>query len=1290
MHKILAIDDKKDNLVTLAALLKNLMPRCEMITAQSGMEGIAKARAELPDVILLDVKMPDMDGFETCRRLKSDVSTKHIPVIMITAIRSDPQSRIKGLEIGADAFLSKPIDEAELVSQVKVALRIMKAEDALRAERNSLEKKVQERTATLRQSEEKYQKLVENISDVIFEIDSQGLVTYASPIVKDTLGYDQGDVIGKNFIDFVHPEDRGLLIERFLELSGGVEYPLNYRMMNKSGAIRWVRTKTRPIMEDGRFAGARGTLIDITDQTRIEEALRESEKLYHSLFENMSNGFAYCQMHFDDNDRPWDFTYLSVNSSFETLTGLRNVAGKKVSEVIPDIREADLELLEIYGRVSKTGKPERFEMFVDSLEMWFWISVYSPKRGYFAAVFDGINERKQAEEVLRSEREKLEMVTQNIGAGLALISKDYQTLWANKVLKQIFGDVEGKTCYLTYNQRTEICPGCGVREVFEKGSEKVVHEQVGNDIEGNTIWSEIIATPIKDKKGNIMAALELVTPITERKQAEEELRRTRDHLKSLISYANAPIIVWDASEKISRFNAAFEHLTGFAADEVVGRSLDILFPKTSKAESLDRIERASSGELWESVEIPILCKDGQTRLALWNSANVYAEDGKTMLATIAQGVDITERKRAEEVLRTERQRFQMLSEHAPFGMVMIDKDGTFTYINPKFKELFGYDLNDVPNGKTWFRKAYSDPINRHNVISDWVNDLKIFNPREKRPRVFTATCKDGSEKIIKFISVQLESGENLMTCEDITEHIRAEEALRESEERFKELYDNAPVGYHEYDAEGRITNVNGTDLEMLGYTREEMIGQPMWKFNVGEDIAREQILAKLAGTLPPGKELERRYRKKDGTTLPVLIENRVIRDEKGRIKGIRCTIQDISERKRAEEEMASLQEQLRQSQKMEAIGHLAGGIAHDFNNLLTIIKGYSQLSLIELKEGDPLKGNIEEIKRATDRASDLIRQLLAFSRRQVMEMRVLDLNILLQNLDKMLRRVIGEDIELVTLLAEDLGRVKTDPGQIEQVILNLAVNARDAMPSGGKLTIETANVELDGVYARRHVAVTPGRYVMLAVGDTGVGMTPEVRDRVFEPFFTTKEEGKGTGLGLSTVYGIVKQSEGNIWIYSEPGHGTTFKIYLPQVEELLEEVKEKVAGDELPRGSETVLVVEDEEEVRRLAVRILRGQGYKVLEASQGDDALRLCEEHNRPIQLMVTDVVMPGMDGRELTNRLMLLHPETKVLYMSGYTDNTIVHHGVLEEGINYIQKPFTVDALAGKVREVLDNKEG
>jgi signal transduction histidine kinase len=404
------------------------------------------------------------------------------------------------------------------------------------------------------------------------------------------------------------------------------------------------------------------------------------------------------------------------------------------------------------------------------------------------------------------------------------------------------------------------------------------------------------------------------------------------------------------------------------------------------------------------------------------------------------------------------------------------------------------------------------------------------------------------------------------------------------------------------------------------------------------------------------------------------------------IAGAIANAQLFAERVQAEQKAKSLEEQLHQSQKMEAIGRLAGGIAHDFNNLLTVIKGYSQLSLLDLQKDNPLRGNIEEIQKASQRAADLTSQLLAFSRRQILDLKVLDLNALLRNLDKMLHRLIGEDIELVTALGPDLGKVKTDPGQIEQMIMNLAVNARDAMPSGGKLTIETADVELDEAYARDHIAVKPGRYVMLSVSDTGCGMSPKVRERVFEPFFTTKEIGKGTGLGLSTVYGIVKQSEGSVWVYSEPGRGTTFKIYLPRVDEPLEAKRDKVAGEKLTHGSETILVVEDEEAVRTLAVRILERHGYIVLEACNGGEALCLCEQRKGPVHLILTDVVMPEMSGRQLVDQFRQVWQDSKVLYMSGYTDNTIVSHGVLEEGVNYIQKPFTPDALARKVHEVLN----
>jgi PAS domain S-box-containing protein len=676
--------------------------------------------------------------------------------------------------------------------------------------------------------------------------------------------------------------------------------------------------------------------------------------------------------------------------------------------------------------------------------------------------------------------------------------------------------------------------------------------------------------------------------------------------------------------------------------------------------------------------------------AVQNGAQDYLVKGQMVGNQLVRAIrHAIERKRAEEALRESEERYRTILDNIEDGYFEVDIAGNFTFFNDSLCGILGYSRDEMMGMNN---RQYTDEENARKLYQAFNKVYRTGEPTKGFD--WEIIRKDGAKRYIE-TSVSLikdSSGQPIGfrgVVRDITERMRTEEALKESEERYRTAIESSNDGVSITKGDLHLF-VNRKYLEIFGYNHlEEIVGKPP-SITVHPD-ERDRVM-EITRKRQAGEDVPSKYEfkgiRKDGDIIYIEVSaaKTIYRGEAVSLAYLR----DITERKGAEEEMAALQEQLRQSQKMEAIGRLAGGIAHDFNNFLTVIKGYSQLSLLELKEDSPLKGNIEEINRATDQSAGLIRQLLAFSRRQVMEMRVLDLNILLQNLNKMLRRVIGEDIELVTLLAEDLGRVKTDPGQIEQVILNLAVNARDAMPSGGKLTIETANVELDGAYARRHVAVTPGRYVMLAVSDTGVGMTPEVRDRVFEPFFTTKEEGKGTGLGLSTVYGIVKQSEGNIWIYSEPGHGTTFKIYLPQVEELLEEVKEKVVGEELPRGSETVLVVEDDEEVRKLAVRVLKRQGYKVLEASQGDDALRLCEEHNRPIQLMVTDVVMPGMDGRELTNRLMLLHPEIRVLYMSGYTGNTIVHHGVLEDGINYLQKPFTVEALAGKVREVLDKKEG
>ena len=517
----------------------------------------------------------------------------------------------------------------------------------------------------------------------------------------------------------------------------------------------------------------------------------------------------------------------------------------------------------------------------------------------------------------------------------------------------------------------------------------------------------------------------------------------------------------------------------------------------------------------------------------------------------------------------------------------------------------------------------------------------------------------------------------------LVERAHSEETLRRSEEHYRILFESNPQPMWVFDEETlQFLAVNEAAVHHYGYTREEFLSMmikdirpPEYARALVEDIEKRSRGIDAVGLW--------KHLKKDGTMIDVEITSHEITFDRRPAK--LALAYDVTARKEAEEALRKTEEQLRQSQKLEAVGKLAGGIAHDFNNLLTAIIGYNDLALRKLQPDDALRRNLEEIGRASESAANLTRQLLAFSRKQMLQPKVLDLNSIVFDMDRMLRRLIGEDIDLVTLLEPRLGQVKADPGQIEQVIMNLAVNARDAMPKGGKLTIETKNVYLDRAYASTHPSVQPGKYVMLAVSDSGTGMDVETQARIFEPFFTTKEVGRGTGLGLSMIYGIVKQSGGNIWVYSEPGHGTTFKIYLPRIEEEASTESTLVTAG-TARGTETILVVEDEAGLRELIKEILEEEGYTVLATHDGHEALSICEQHDESIDLLITDVVMPGLSGRELAERLADNRPQVKVLFMSGYTDDAVVRHGVLEAEALFLQKPFTPDALARKVREVLD----
>jgi two-component system, cell cycle sensor histidine kinase and response regulator CckA len=552
----------------------------------------------------------------------------------------------------------------------------------------------------------------------------------------------------------------------------------------------------------------------------------------------------------------------------------------------------------------------------------------------------------------------------------------------------------------------------------------------------------------------------------------------------------------------------------------------------------------------------------------------------------------------------------------------------------------------------------------------------------------SAICKD-NESVVKglqagaddYLEVPYDPMRLIAKVAQVIERRHAEKRLLESEERCRDLIENAQDLIYSHDLQGNIISINKAGEQMTGYSREEALKMNLTQAIAPEYLqkARQMIARKLAGERVTSYELE--ILAKDGRRVAVEVNTRLVYRD-GAAVGVQGIARDITERKH-------LEEQLRQAQKMEAVGQLAGGIAHDFNNLLTAIGGYSEISMPMLQAEDPLRHNLEEIKKASDRATALTRQLLAFSRKQVLQPKVLDLNAIVAELEKMLRRLIGEEIELCAALNPDLGRIKADPGQIEQVIMNLSVNARDAMPQGGRLTIATENVFFTEELVGRHGTILPGAYVMLAVSDTGTGLDEKTKMHLFEPFFTTKEAGKGTGLGLSTVYGIIRQSGGNIWIHSEVGQGTTFKIYLPLIQDDAAQPRRSPEPEEFLKGSQTILLAEEEEMVRHLVRDVLKKYGYEVLEVSNGEAALFVCEHHKGPIHLLVTDTLMPELSGRELENRLGQLRPELKVLVMSGYTGNHSLENDPIDADLPFLQKPFTTQALVRKVREVLQANE-
>jgi PAS domain S-box-containing protein len=663
----------------------------------------------------------------------------------------------------------------------------------------------------------------------------------------------------------------------------------------------------------------------------------------------------------------------------------------------------------------------------------------------------------------------------------------------------------------------------------------------------------------------------------------------------------------------------------------------------------------------------MLSADGRT-VWLKDVVRVIAEGGRPK-ELVGVMVDVTSRKEAEKALHESEARFREIAENIHEVFWVTDPAKTrMLYVSPAYEEIWGRTCASLyENPMSFVESIHSD--DRERVLARMTSQTS-----GEYDEVYRILRPDGSRRWIHdhAFPVHAPGGELVRvvgSAQDITELKQAEQALRESEGRYRSLFDSAPDGIFVADPGGTYVDVNPSGLRMLGYSRDELLGmKPADTLALKEPSRVDSGLTEIKPGFEYGDEW--RFRRKDGSVFDADVMGTVMAD--GRILRL---VRDVSERKRMEE-------QLGQAQKMEAVGRLAGGVAHDFNNELGVILGYTELLIRQAGETQRVK--LEQILKATQRASGLTRQLLAFSRKQIVDPKVLDLNALLSDLQKMLGRLIGEDVDLAIIAGADLGQVKADPGQLEQVVMNLCVNARDAMPDGGLLRIETANAELDAGHAARHEPVVPGQYVMLAVSDTGHGIEKEIASKIFEPFFTTKAPGKGTGLGLAMVYGIVKQAGGYVWVYSELGQGTTFKIYLPRIDEPA--VAPEAQETSVPwKGWETILLVEDEGSLRAIAREILEEHGYRVIEATGPNEAIEIAHHHPEPIHLLVTDVVMPGMNGRALAESLVAARPELRVLYMSGYTDDIIAHSGVLESGTLLLEKPFTSLALLGRVRAAL-----
>jgi PAS domain S-box-containing protein len=1037
--------------------------------------------------------------------------------------------------------------------------------------------------------------------------------------------------------------------------------------------LRYFEISFAPIVRDGRVQGFVEMSRDITDRKRTEQTLARGDETWRVVLDALD----FTVMIIDNRGRVLLVNEAACQRQNKTREQLIGASASELQpvEVAQEARNHAIEAM-------TTGKVNRFETTADG--RIYDVTIYPIKEANggverLAVITREITQLRLTERELRRSREEWENIFQAVGHPTLILDTNHEIIAANNAAAQAAGiltaDLVGRKCYQVFHGADHAPTLCPLERMLTTGAV----ETVEMEMEALGGYYLISCTPVTDDQGRVSRVIHIATDITERRRVEEALRLTQFSVDSL---ADAAFWLGPDAKFIYVNDSACQGL-GYSREELLSMTVHDInpdFPAEVWPDHWDEIRRRKSF----TAQSRHRTKSGEF-IPVEITVNHVAFGGREYNCTFAR--DITDRLRIEKEVWAEKERFRTLADESPLGVSFISRDGRYEYLNPKFQEMFGYTLADIPTGRDWFEKAFPDPDYRDGVIASWIDDEKKSRVGESRPRVFMVRCRDGGDKVIHFRSVTLAEGQQLVICEDITERQRAEEAIRESEARFRELFDSISDYIFTHDLEGRLLTVNPATALGLGYSTEELVGRYI------SDFLRPKNSRAFHDDYLP--EIRRRgrfrgvivFRSRDGSERYFEYNNTLV-TRKGAPDYVSGVGRDITERVLAERELRDLEERLAQSQKMEAIGTLASGIAHDFNNILQAVTGYVELMLNKKQTPAFHQENLLKVDLAAQRASELVRRLLTFGRKAGLERHPVNLNDEIQQTVRLLERTIPKMIGIQTRLAKDLKSVNADPRQIEQILMNLGINAGDAMPGGGTLTIETANVHLDERYSRTHPDAQPGDYVRLKVTDTGHGMDQETGQHIFEPFFTTKGVGEGTGLGLSTVYGIVTGHGGSITCQSRPGRGTTFKIYLPAVDTPADASVARAEDTGEPvRGRETILLVDDEQPILETAREYLTEHGYTAITASSGEEALKTFRKKKGSIDLVILDLGMPGMGGRECLKKLLERDPGIKVVVATGYISSGLETDLRRDGAVGYVAKPYRLSDLMRAVKEALSD---